>query len=145
MKERIFMLCCKFLDLMGKVLHLTYQQVSVIFNLWIQGGILVVSALLVAVFQSVAAYGSPSWNNVAICLLGLSYCALHVIGFIWILHRYHLPVDYAFELCVSDLEEVARRWKTSYYTVNILVFIIFYLILLSLNVTFAYLTWNNRI
>ena len=41
-----FNICVHFLLGMGKVLHLNYVQISVIFNLWIQGTILMISGVI---------------------------------------------------------------------------------------------------
>lgn len=41
-----FALCVLFLQGLGKCFGLTYKQISVIFNLWIQGGVLVLSGCL---------------------------------------------------------------------------------------------------
>ena len=41
-----FALCVLFLQGLGKCFRLTYEQISVIFNLWIQGGVLVLSGCL---------------------------------------------------------------------------------------------------
>ena len=41
-----FGLCVLFLLLLGKLCGLTYKQTSVVFNLWLQGGVLMLSGLL---------------------------------------------------------------------------------------------------
>ena len=41
-----FALCVLFLRGHGKCFRLTYEQISVIFNLWIQGGVLVAILLI---------------------------------------------------------------------------------------------------
>lgn len=40
-----FGLCVLFLLLLGKLLGLTYKQISVVFNLWVQGAVLALSGL----------------------------------------------------------------------------------------------------
>ena len=37
-----------------------------------------------------------------------------------------------------DLERVASKWHTTYEMVNLLIFVLFYLILLALNVIISY-------
>ena len=49
------------------------------------------------------------------------------------LKHYHLPFDYAFDLCVEDLNWVAKKWHTTYQMVNIIIFVVLYLLLLGLN------------
>ena len=41
-----FKLCVLFLLGLGKLFGLTYKQISVVFNLWVQGAILMLSGLL---------------------------------------------------------------------------------------------------
>ena len=40
-----FGLCVLFLVLLGKLFGLTYKQISVVFNLWVQGAVLALSGL----------------------------------------------------------------------------------------------------
>ena len=40
-----FMLCVGFLLLLGKLCGMTYKQISVVFNLWVQGAVLMLSGL----------------------------------------------------------------------------------------------------
>ena len=40
-----FGLCVLFLLLLGKLFGLTYKQISVVFNLWVQGAVLTLSGL----------------------------------------------------------------------------------------------------
>ena len=40
-----FGLCVLFLLLLGKLVGLTYKQISVVFNLWVQGAVLALSGL----------------------------------------------------------------------------------------------------
>ena len=66
------------------------------------------------------------------------YGAAYVYAFIKMLRHYHLPFDRAFDLCVKDLLWLAAKWHTTYHIVNLLIFIMFYLILLGLNVFVCY-------
>jgi hypothetical protein len=61
------------------------------------------------------------------------YGMVYVYGFIRMLQHYHLPFDDAFDLCVEDLVWLAKKWNTTYQMVNIIIFVILYLILLGLN------------
>lgn len=57
----------------------------------------------------------------------------YIYAFVKMLRRYHLPFDYAFDLCVEDLQWLAKKWHTTYVIVNLLIFVVFFLILLVLN------------
>ena len=129
-----FMLCVWFLRLLGKLLGLTYKQISVIFNLWAQGAVLALSGLApfgIAVYKLTEAF-SMWWLVLSAVLL--IYGIAYVYSFIKMLQHYHLPFNDAFNLCVRDLRWLARKWHTTYQMVNLLIFVLFYLILLGLNI-----------
>lgn len=133
-----FMLCVGFLLLLGKLCGLTYKQISVVFNLWVQGAVLMLSGVApaAAAIYQLANGGSLLWIAVAACLI--FYAAAYVYGFIKMLQHYHLPFDRAFDLCVKDLKIWAKKWHTTYHIANLLIFIVFYLILLGLNISLTY-------
>ena len=72
-----FGLCVLFLLLLGKLLGLTYKQISVIFNLWAQGAVLALSGLApfgIAVYKLTEAF-SMWWLVLSAVLLiyGIAY------------------------------------------------------------------------
>ena len=128
-----FGLCVLFLLLLGKILGLTYKQISVVFNLWLQGAILALSGLApfgVAIYKLIESF-SVSWMIITIILA--CYCLVYLYAFLRMLQHYHLPFGDAFDLCVRDLKWYAKKWHTTYYIVNLLIFVLFYLILLGFN------------
>jgi hypothetical protein len=137
-----FRLCVAFLQLLGKVCGLTYIQISVVFNLWLQGAVLTLSGLAPA---AAAVYrfctgGSTLW--LAVTTLFLAYAAVYVYGFIRMLRLYHLPFDDAFWLCVKDLEKLADKWHTTYQKVNLIIFVLFFLMLLGANIWLSYYIYH---
>ena len=125
-----FGICVLFLKVLGKLLGLTYKQISVVFNLWIQGAVLTLSGILPFV---IAITLNPNlFYGLSVLILGL-YGFCYIYAFIEMLRHYHLPFDYAFDLCVEDLQWLAKKWRTTYQIVNLLIFVVFYLILLVLN------------
>ena len=129
-----FGLCVSFLLLLGKLFGLTYKQISVVFNLWVQGAVLALSGL--APFGIIVYKMSESFSMgwLALSVVFALYGIAHVYGFIKMLKHYHLPFDAAFELCVDDLKKIAVKWHTTYEMVNLIIFILLYLILLCMNV-----------
>ena len=129
-----FGLCVLFLHLLGKLFGLTYKQISVVFNLWVQGAVLALSGLapLRVTFYKLQESFSLGWFLGALVLA--CYGGVYVYAFIKMLRHYHLPFDDAFNLCVKDLMRIAEKWHTTYHMVNLLIFILFYLILLGLNI-----------
>ena len=133
-----FGLCVLFLLLLGKLFGLTYKQISVVFNLWVQGAVLALSGLAplgIAIYKVLESF-SVGWLVLTVILA--CYGAVYVYAFIKMLQHYHLPFDAAFNLCVDDLECLATKWHTTYQMVNLLIFVLFYLILLGINVLICY-------
>ena len=133
-----FGLCVLFLLLLGKLFGLTYKQISVVFNLWVQGFVLTLSGLAplgAAIYQLQESF-SLGWLVLAVVFA--CYGAAYVYAFIKMLNHYHLPFNTAFDLCVDDLQCLAEKWHTTYQMANLLIFILFYLTLLGLNVLVCY-------
>ena len=128
-----FGLCVLFLLLLGKLFGLTYKQISVVFNLWVQGVVLALSGLTPAGVTIYKIWESFSVNRLLLIIFFALYGMVYVYGFIRMLKHYHLPFDYAFDLCVDDLNWVAKKWHTTYQMVNIVIFVILYLLFLGLN------------
>jgi nitrate/nitrite transporter NarK len=133
-----FGLCVLFLLLLGKLFGLTYKQISVVFNLWVQGAVLALSGIApfgVAVYKFIESF-SVSWMILTIILA--CYGLVYLYAFLKMLQHYHLPFNDAFDLCVRDLKWIAKKWHTTYYIVNLLIFVLFYLILLGFNIFICY-------
>ena len=129
-----FGLCVLFLLLLGKLFGLTYKQISVVFSLWVEGAVLALSGLApfgIAVYKMMESF-SMWWLllSVALLIYGIAY----VYSFVKMLQHYHLPFNDAFDLCVRDLQWLAKKWHTTYQIVNLLIFVLFYLILLGINI-----------
>ena len=134
-----FALCVMFLQLLGKCLGLTYVQISVVFNLWVQGGVLMLSAWLpfAQILMGSSRPHEGMWWPIMLCALG--YGIVYLWAFVLILRHYRLPFDRAFDKCVSDLQHIASFWHCSYYAVNLIFFVIIFLLLLGVNILFAWL------
>ena len=133
-----FGLCVLFLRLLGKLFGLTYKQISVVFNLWVQGAVLALSGIApfgVIVYKMLESF-SIGWLFLSIifAIYGMAY----VYAFVRMLKHYHLPFNDSFDLCVRDLQWLAKRWHTTYQMVNLLIFVLFYLILLGINFLICY-------
>lgn len=133
-----FGICVVFLRLLGMALGLSYKQISVVFNLYIQGTVLLLTGWLPFASGIVSTIISPSLINVICIVLGACYGHIYLRGFLWMLNHYKFPMDDAFDLCVNDLRYVAKKWNKSYYTVNLIIFIAWYLALIAINVYTAY-------
>lgn len=137
-----FGLCVLFLLWLGKLFGLTYKQISVVFNLWVQGALLTLSGLAplgVAVYKMMESF---SIGFLVLSVFLALYGIVYVYAFIKMLQHYKLPYDAAFDLCVDDLERLAKKWHTTYEIVNLLIFVLFYLILLCLNVFLCFYIYS---
>lgn len=133
-----FGVCAVFLRLLGLIFGLSYKHISVIFNLYIQGAVLLLTGWLPCIAGTISAIMLPSAVNIIAIVLGACYGNIYLKGFMWMLRHYKLPMDDAFDLCVKDLRIIAKKWNTSYYTVNLIIFIAWYLALIGINVYTAY-------
>ena len=82
-----------------------------------------------------------TYKQISVLLLAIIfafYGIFHMYAFIKMLRHYHLPFNDAFDLCVVDLQRAARKWHTTYQIVNLLIFVLFYLILIGFNVLICY-------
>lgn len=138
----LFMLCAGFLLLLGKSLGLSYKQISVIFNLYLQGGLLLVSGMIPLVAITGKLIEQYINNGLFLLLMCLSYATIYVVAFVWLIRHYHLPMDYSFDLCVRDLQAISRKWHISYHAVNLVIFIWWWLSLIGINcyLTYAFLS-----
>jgi len=133
----LFKICVNFLNWLGSVTGFSYVEISVIFNLWIQAGILVVSAL-VPFMLSLSQYFRNSGNFTTTVLTG-TLLGMYSAIFVWVICHYSTNMKYAFELCVNDLLHLARLCHTSYNMVNIIIFVVGWILAFAVNV---FITWK---
>lgn len=133
-----FLLCAGFLLLLGKCIGLCYKQISVIFNLYLQGGLLALTGMmpLAASVWKMTEY--TDWSEWVLLSGSLSYASIYIVAFIGILRHYRLPLNNAFDLCVKDLNAVSAQWSISYHAVNLIIFILWWLALVGINIFVAY-------
>ena len=134
--DKTFMVCVRFLMALGRFTHLTYKQISVIFNLWIQGIV-----LLLASITPLAISICKDDNIVIISMLAV-YSFVCTYTIIRILRHYMLPLEETFDLCVADLLRISARWKRSYNYVNIALFVVLYLVLIVFDTVLTYVLYK---
>ncbi len=133
-----FGFCVLFLRVLGMLLGLNYKQISVVFNLYLQGGLLClagVSPLFIAAYNCICHFSFVSFG---LFLAFVFYAIIWVCGFVWLLRRYKLPCDSAFDLCVADLKLLGTCWGMSYYAINLLIFVVGWLSLFIINFLLAF-------
>lgn len=141
----LFDMCSKFLSSLGGLLGFSYKEISVIFNIYIQGGILVLSSIapffaLIKMVRTKAFIGK-GLHLLSSLIYGITCCAL----FFLVCVRYKFPLTEAFDRCVLDLNILSNFLHVSYKAVNILIFIILWGIAIAWNLIVTKLILNENI
>lgn len=141
----IFGVCLFFLMTLSDITGLTYNEIAVYFNLYFQGGILVLSTLPILYYAGKNIIKDVSTKNIIITLFAILYVTLFAYGFVEMYQHYTLDANYAFKTCQNELLELGklipvnielsnyREAWTNYYIVNVLIFIVGFLSVLGLN------------
>lgn len=143
--EWLFDLCCKIMSEIGESLGFSYKEICVIGNIYVQGGLWLLSALLPVV--TLIFHKQPSYRKKL--YLAVGYGVICSILFILICVRYSFPITEGFDVCVNDLHWLARTFGTTYQVVNIYIFVIGWLLSVVLNITISkqilrdYKTYKN--
>lgn len=122
----VFQFCCRVMEQAGKVLGLTYKEVCVIGNIYVQGLLWAVSSALPLVAAIKAVRERRSLSRIMAVMVSAAYtmiCLLIFAGFAW---HYRPPLVSAFDLCVADLHNVTRMLGATYEVVNIIFFVVFW-------------------
>lgn len=120
------------MDWFGPVIGMTYEEVCVVFNVWVQTGVLWLFALLAFVL-SLRRYCVGNGNFVVVCMSGC-FTLLYIVIFDWLIIRYGTELYTAFDLCVKDLVSLAKMFHTTYQIVNIIIFVVLWLVAMMVNV-----------
>lgn len=120
----LFGSCCAFMAAVGYALGLTYKEFCVIGNNYVQAGLVAASALWLVVESWLVVKRQPSLASwLAAVLSSLLLWAYSKVFWV-ICTTYPLPLEAAFDQCVKDLYHLADIWHTTYYHVNIIVYVV---------------------
>lgn len=125
--------CCIALDAVAYGLGLSYKEFCVMANIYLQGALLVISALFVLWMSVRRLRRNRTAKGVAAVLAASLYALAYAAGFGLLCARYHLPYDYAFDKCVNDLLNFYFP-AVDYFWTNVLVFVVIWLLLFAANV-----------
>ena len=130
-----FDLCCGIMAAGAYALGLTYKEFCVIGNIYIQGLILVLSALSISTTLVKIVRKKKSTLRIAMLIAFVVYALLYVIGFALICRHYAMPLEEAFNLCVQELTSFGQSfYDVGYIGANIIIFVLGWMLLLILNV-----------
>lgn len=125
--ESLFYFCCHIMSTLGNLLGLSYQEVCVIGNIYVQGALLVAAAALPLWY---AYKQEKHYLLKAVACVNVLCCTALVLYFCF---RYAPPLAASFDRCVEDLKNLAITWHTTYVVVNIVIFVLWWLCSIALN------------
>ena len=136
--------CCAAMGVGGVAWGLQYQEMCVIFNIYIQATICLGSALWLA-WSAIKRYlGRRTAGNALLMTIGCVYGLLFLGGFLWVCSHYAMPLTDAYYLCYHELTQLAKDWHTTYNNVNYIIFIFLFLIVTIGNMVMAKLLKSNN-
>ena len=122
-----FLECCGVMAYFAWLLGLTYQEFCVIGNIYMQGAICLLAALAPLLLCIRTKQAPWKW------LLSGGNALLHFVVISLFFSHYWMPLERAFDLCVQDLNRIGALFGSSYVMVNIIIFVILFVVDLALN------------
>lgn len=122
-----FVLCCGVMAYFAWLLELTYKEFCVIGNIYIQAGVCLMASLAPLILCLRKKRGG---TKTAFSLL---LALLHLVCFVAACSHYWLPLENSFDLCFKELNQLANATGTTYVFVNIVIFVVIFLLDLVLN------------
>ena len=140
--EWLFDICCKIMSGLGNLLGLSYKEICVIGNIYLQGGIWILLAWIPTIV--LMRHKQTSLIKKQYFILALGYGLIHTILFIIFCERYSFPITDGFDVCVMDLRQIAKSNHTTYQAVNIYIFVIGWMLSIGWNVLITKLVVKNK-
>ena len=135
--QGFFAACCGVMGAVGVAWGLTYKEICVIGNIYLEAGVCVLSALWLT-WSTIKVYRqNRTILHSLLMSAGLLYGMVYLLVFWLICCHYAMPMEKAFDLCYHELLMLASDWNTTYNNVNYLIFIILFLVLTVDNILAA--------
>lgn len=125
--ESLFYVCCEIMYTLGNLLGLSFQEVCVIGNIYVQGALLMAAAALPLWY---AFKQEKHYVLKATTCINVLCCSALVLYFCF---RYAPPLAPSFDRYVEDLMNLAQSWQTTYVVVNIVIFVLWWIASIALN------------
>jgi len=125
--ECFFGACCGCLYGLGLILGLSYKEICVIVNIYLESALCLLSVLWVTWISIQRFMRTRTVGSGVLMVGGIVYGAVGTVVFIWICNHYDMPMNDAFDLCYQELIQLAKEYHTTYNNVNYIIFIIFFL------------------
>ena len=135
--QGFFAACCGVMGAGGVAWGLTYKEICVIGNIYMEAGICLLSALWLTWATIKIFRQRRTVSRGLLMSVGILYSLVYLIGFWMIYRHYAMPLEKAFDLCYHELIVLALDWHTTYNNVNYMIFILLFLVLTIGNILFA--------
>lgn len=133
------------MSLLGDLFGVSYKEICVIGNIYIQGGIWLLSALIPVVALIWMIWKRSSVGKILYWIYSMGYglsCYMFLMIFF---NKYSSPLEKAFDTCVKDLQNMAESFNTTYQAINIYIFVITWIVSIAWNLMIAKLILKDKI
>jgi len=134
--ETIFTTLCLLLNRIGRLLHWDYQTASV--NICIHLWPWLCIAMSVVMLVCAIVNGCGLW--IVACIIYALLCASAYYAVVR--HYYPNTVSRIFELCHADLQVLAKQWHTTYAVVNLLIYVVLFVMIMTFDSTLILLMFR---
>ena len=126
--DKVFQFLCGCLAQIGRSFGWNYETVSVYICIHLWPLLCVVMALVMLVI----AVSTTNPLCIAACII---YFLFNVFGY-WAVIKHYYPgtINEIFTHCYSDLMTIAKEWKTTYAIVNLVVYVIAFILIMAFDV-----------
>ena len=126
--DKIFQFLCGCLAQIGRPFGWNYEKASVYICIHLWPLLCVVMALVMLVI----AVSTTNPLCIAACII---YFLFNVFGY-WAVIKHYYPgsINEIFTHCYSDLMTIAKEWKTTYAIVNLVVYVIAFILIMAFDV-----------
>lgn len=127
--DKIFQFLCGYLALIGRPFGWNYEKASVYICIHLWPLICVVMSLVMLVI----AVSTTNLLCIAACII---YFLFNVFGY-WAVIKHYYPgtINEIFTHCYADLMTIAKEWNTTYAIVNLVVYVLAFILIMTLDVS----------
>ena len=127
--DKIFQILCGCLALIGRPFGWNYEKTSVYICIHLWPLLCVVMSLVM--LGIAVSTTNPLW--ITACII---YTLFNVFGY-WAVIKHYYPgtINEIFTHCYSDLMTIAKECKTSYAIVNLLVYVVLFIVIIAFDIS----------
>lgn len=137
--ELIFKILCGGLYFIGSCFNLTYKEVSIIICIYLWPIICTLSTIPLVV-SSFKLLVNKTMLGLFCTIFSLGYTLMYITFSILVMKSYSISdSDFSFDRCVINLTEIANGLNMSYAELNICIYVVGFILIVSFNLLVAYL------